>query len=69
MELGDGFEVVLGPGVMDRPGSEAVGIGAEAEVKISELFAELFGDQALLQHNGLGNAHLTQRRYFLLQNH
>ena len=38
MELGDGFEVVLGPGVMDRPGSEAVGIGAEADVKIPELF-------------------------------
>ena len=24
---------------MDRPGSEAVGIGAEADVNISELFA------------------------------
>ena len=39
MELGDRFEVVLGPGVMDQPGSEAVGIGAEADVNISELFA------------------------------
>ena len=39
VELGDWFEVVLGPGVMDRPGSEAVGIGAEADVKHSELFA------------------------------
>ena len=39
VELGDRFEVVLGPGVMDRPGSKAVGIGAEADVKISELFA------------------------------
>ena len=39
VELGDRFEVVLGPGVMDRPGSEAVGIGAEADVKNSELFA------------------------------
>ena len=29
MELGDWFEVVQGPEVMDRPGSEAVGIGAE----------------------------------------
>ena len=28
----------MGPGVMDQPGSEAVGIGAEADVKISELF-------------------------------
>ena len=24
---------------MDRPGSEAIGIGAEADVKVSELFA------------------------------
>ena len=39
VELGDWFEVVLGPGLMDRPGSEAVGIGAEADVKNSELFA------------------------------
>ena len=37
--LGDWFEVVLGPGVMDQPGSEAVGIVAEADVKNSELFA------------------------------
>ena len=28
-----------GPEVMDRPGSEAVGIGAEADGKLSELFA------------------------------
>ena len=39
VELGDWFEVVLGPGVMDQPGSEAVGIGVEAHVNISELFA------------------------------
>ena len=39
VELGDWFEVVVGPGVMDRPGSEAIGIGAEANVKNSELFA------------------------------
>ena len=39
VELGNWFEVVLGPGVMDRPGSKAVGIGAEADVKNSELFA------------------------------
>ena len=39
VELGDRFEVVLGPGVMDQPCSEAVGIGAEAYVHISELFA------------------------------
>ena len=39
VELGDGFEVVLGPGVMDQPGSEAVGIGADADINISKLFA------------------------------
>ena len=39
VELGDWFEVVLGPGVMDQPGSEAVGVGAEVDVKFSELFA------------------------------
>ena len=36
--LGEGFKVVLGPGVMDRTDSEAVGIGAEADVQNSELF-------------------------------
>ena len=39
VELGYWFEVVLGPGVVDRPGSEVVGIGAEADVKDSEFFA------------------------------
>ena len=39
VELGDWFEVFLGPGVMDQPGSEAVGIGAEAYVNISEFLA------------------------------
>ena len=29
----------------------------------------LAAPQALLQHNGLGNVHLIQRRYFLLQSH
>ena len=45
-EFGDWFEVVLGPGVIDRPGSEAVGIGAEADVKfLSYLPAQSAGDR------------------------
>ena len=31
MELSDRFEVLLGPGVMDQLGLEAVGIGAEVD--------------------------------------
>ena len=39
VELGDWFEIVLVPGAIDQPGSEAVGIGEEADVKDAELFA------------------------------
>ena len=39
VKLGDRFEVALGPGVINQPGSVAVGIGAEAGANISELLA------------------------------
>ena len=39
VELGDWIEVVLRLGVMDRPGSGAVGIGAEIHVENYKLFA------------------------------
>ena len=38
VELGDWFEVVLGPEVMNQPDLEAVGIRAEVDKNISELF-------------------------------
>ena len=44
VELGDWFEVVLGPWVMDQPGSEAVRIGAEADVSDGCLPAQGAGD-------------------------
>ena len=38
---------------MDRPGSEAVGIGAEADVNISELFASSERWRPTLQFGGV----------------
>ena len=62
VELGDWFEVVMGPGVMERPGSEAVGIGVEAE-KNSELFtsAERWRPTLEVWRAALRVATITQR--------